>query len=145
MASNEEVLRKGMIKAKSIVSETIMASLISIGDAALVNAEKFHSYTHRTFNLSDSYGYAIYQKGILKKLKMNTPKAKKQDQQGTSGKDLGRSFLESYVSTEDWDLIVVAGEFYATALENQYNLDVLTGAYQATVEESESLFKKMPA
>lgn len=143
--TNDQVLTKGMEKAKSIVDGAIMASLIEIGDHALANAEKYHKYTHRTYNLSDSYGYAIYKKGVIKKLTMNDPQAIKKDQHGTSGKTLGSNFLQSYVSTKDWDLIVVAGEFYAEWLDRVKSLDVLSGAYQATVEESESLFKRIPA
>lgn len=147
MASNEEVLVKGMAKAKGIIRDAIINRLGEIGKASTKHALTVtREYTHRTFNLRDSYGYGIYENGRLIETWMNNPSANKPDEKGGYGKDRGVSFLEGYVPEgKGYSLIVVAGEFYADYLENVKGLDVLTGAYQYTAEESESMFRRMSA
>lgn len=144
MLSNEQVLTQGMAKVRQIADQAIIESLSELAEKSiehvLLNTKRWH---HRTFNLHDSYGYAIYQNGAQKKKWMNQPEATKPDTKGGSGAQMGSSFLDRFTSTGNWQLVVVAGEFYAEELDILKDLDVLTGAFQYTKENFLTDFKRM--
>jgi hypothetical protein len=144
MISNEQVLTSGMAKVRDIANDAIIESLSELAEKSiehvLMNTRLWH---HRTFNLSDSYGYAIYRNGSIKKKWMNQPKASQPDTKGGSGAQMGSDFLNSFSSTQPWELVVVAGEFYAEWLDRVKSLDVLTGALQYTQENFLADFKRM--
>ncbi len=144
MLSNEQVLTQGMAKVRDIANDAIIESLSELAEKSiehvLLYTKRWH---HRTFNLNDSYGYSIYRNGQIRKKWMNQPEATVPDSKGGSGAQMGSSFLDSFMSTGSWQLVVVAGEFYAEWLDRVKSLDVLTGAFQYTQENFLADFKRM--
>lgn len=144
MISNEQVLTSGMARVRQIADVAIVESLSELAEKSIEHVLAVtRGYKHRTFNLNDSYGYAVYRNGQVKKKWMNQSQAAKPDTKGTSGKVLGSAFLDAFTSTKPWALVVVAGEFYAEEVQFTYNLDVLTGAFQYTQENFLTDFKRM--
>ncbi len=142
--TNDQVLTQGMARVMDIANDAIIESLSELAEKSiehvLMNTKLWH---HRTFNLNDSYGYAIYHNGSQKKKWMNQPEATKPDTKGGSGAQMGSSFLDRFASTGNWQLVIVAGEFYAEWLDRVKNLDVLTGAFQYTQDNFLADFKKI--
>ena len=110
---------------KERMTEALVAQLAVEGDRILKECEQEADYTHRTYNLYDSYGYGIYVDGKLKRSGFLTNTAT-----ATEGnrwyKDTvkGRERLEEclsdeYKATKGIDMVVVAAMPYAHALENQ--------------------------
>jgi len=132
------------MKVKQIAEQAIIQSLSELAEKSiehvLINTKLWH---HRTYNLNDSYGYAIFHNSQRVKKWMNNPKASKPDTKGGSGAQMGSNFLDSFASTGNWQLVVVAGEFYAEELDILKSLDVLSGAYQYTEDNFLQDFHKI--
>lgn len=140
---NDKVLNDGMAKIKQIAEAAIIESLSELAKNSIDYAILGKGYTNRSFNLHDSYGFAIYHNGSLVKKWMNSPEATKQDAQGSTGSQRASDFLDSFDSVGSWQLIVVAGEFYADWLERVKGLDVLSNAYQYTEQNFLQDFKRI--
>lgn len=141
--TNEQVLTNGMAKAKEIIEKKVIESLSNLGEASIEHGGFAKEYTNRTYNLIDSYGYAIYRNNERVKTWMNPVAAIKNDTKGGRGHARAEEFFSQHTSKSPWELVVVAGEFYAADVQILYYLDVLTGAYQFSEDRFFSFFKPM--
>lgn len=141
---NKQVLDEGMARMRKMADDAIIQSLSELAEASIKHVLTItRGYTHQTFNLRDSYGYAIFHNSKEVKKWMNNPSAKEPDSRGESGAMQGSDFLYQFSSTKPWQLVVVAGEFYAADVQITAELDVLTGAYQYTQENFLNDFKRI--
>ena len=132
-----------MKRVQQIADDAIVESLDKLAKSSISVSILNRGYTHRTYNLNDSYGFGIYHNGSLIRKWLNNPEATSPDSRGGSGAQMGSLFLDKFSSTGDWQLVVFAGEFYAADLETFYKLNVLTGAYQYTEQNFLQDFKKI--
>ena len=140
---NDKVLNDGMAKIKQIAEAAIIESLSELAKTSISVSILNRGYTHRTFNLNDSYGFGIYHNGILVKKWLNSSEATSPDSKGGSGAQMGSLFLDRFISEGDWQLVVFAGEFYAADLETFHRLNVLSNAYQYTEQNFLQDFKRI--
>ena len=78
-------------------------------------------YQHRTKNLHDSYGYALYVYGEVER--QYTPPAQAEKSKKWYGRDIQgheeiEKFIKSYKTTHPIELVIVAAMPYAEVLEN---------------------------
>ena len=142
---NDKALNDGMAKIKQIAEAAIIESLSELAETSINYALDYKGYHNITYNLHDSYGYAIFHRGVEVKKWMNPPRAYKTDARGGFGADWGSIILSEFDSTGDWQLVVVAGESYAEWHERfrvKY-ADVLTHGYQYTEQHFLRDFKKI--
>lgn len=142
--SNLKAIDAGIALAHKIKRDMIAISLDDIAKKAIDYAIANKGYNNQTFNLHDSFGYAIFIDGQLYKDATMTPmRAHVEDGRDGFGHDRGYEFLVGYSPRSKYELVVVAGEFYAATLEVIYGLDVLTGAYQFTADYAKMAFTKV--
>lgn len=141
--SNLKAINDGVKIANLIKNRSVVLALEDIAVKAIDYALANKGYENRTFNLHDSFGYAIYVNGELEKVKMTDAKAVIPDSYGNQGRDIGYEFLVDYRPRSNFDLVIVAGENYAATLEITYDLDVLTRSYQFAANYSKMAFKRM--
>lgn len=108
--------------------EDRLKKLVSVLDAEgkriLIECEQERTYTHRTKNLYDSYGYGIYVYGkLLKKGFISSSptatKTKKWYGVDVEGREQIENFLNrEYKPSKGIDLVIAAAIPYAHALEN---------------------------
>jgi len=133
-------------KVRAIMNNQILAGLRNVREAALKYAQSSHGFKNRTFNLEDSYGAGIYLNGRLIEKTLSSPKATKPIvRNGVSydGHAAADNFLNTYQSGDGYTLVVVAGMFYATWVENIHGLDVLTGSYETALEQMKLVWKEI--
>ena len=110
---------------KERMTEALVEQLAVEGDRILKECEQEADYTHRTYNLYDSYGYGIYVDGKLKRsgFLTNTATATEGNRwykDTVKGRERLEEFLsDEYKATKGIDMVVVAAMPYAHALENQ--------------------------
>lgn len=140
-----EQFEGGIMKARQYKDEAIEAGLRRFGNYIIECATTFVGYENQTYNLHDSYGYAVYHNEIIQgKPVMLRPVAYNPDTKGGWGKERGKDFLESFHPThKGWSITIVAGEFYASFLENEKKLDVLTRAMFHSKDSFLQHFTKM--
>lgn len=141
--NNLKAITNGVMLAHKIKQNMIVNSLDNIAQKAIDYALRNKGYDNQTFNLHDSFGYAIYVNGELEKVKMADSKSHTPDDRGDQGRDIGYEYLVDHTPRSPYELVISAGEFYAATLEVMYQLDVLTGAYQFTADYANMAFKKM--
>ena len=142
--NNLKIINASADLAHKIKQDMILLSLDDIARKAIDYALENKGYNNQTFNLHDSFGYAIFVNGQLYKDAIMQPmKAKVEDDRGGYGRDKGYEFLVEYTPKSKYEVVIVAGEFYAATLEVMYSLDVLTGAYQFTADYAKMAFKKI--
>lgn len=102
----------------------VLDQLEKEGQRILRECEHERSYTHRTQNLYDSYGFGVYcngklaRKGFLSSLPTAT-KAKKWYGVEVEGREQIENFLNrEYKPSKGIDLVIAAAMPYAHALEN---------------------------
>ena len=96
------------------------------GKELVASAYSSSEFEDDTYNLRDSYGYAVYYNGRVKAFGgLNGKKATvpKQESIGSKNKSFGRDDLEQYVKmygakSYGFELIVIAVKFYAGLLED---------------------------
>ena len=94
------------------------------GKTILAECEKEREYTHRTYNLHDSYGSAVYYNGVLQEdsIYYITPSAEKSKRwrgRWIRGHDELIDFLHEYnARKKGLDLVIVAAMPYASYLED---------------------------
>ena len=140
---NDKVLNDGMALIRKMADDAIITSLSELAKLSIDNALLNKGYTNRTFNLHDSYGFAIYHNGAIVKKWMNNSEATIPDAKGGTGALRGSAFLDNFSSTGNWQLVVVAGEFYADQVQFGYGLDVLTHGYQYSEQNFLKDFKRI--
>ncbi len=135
------------MKAEGIMHNDAINILTRLANTVLNYAQTRHTFKNQTFNLEDSYGYAIYYNGSIVKKTLSESKANKpkvHDYEVWSGRESANAFLDRYPAESGYTLVVVAGMFYAEWVEKIYRLDVLTGSFNLAHAEIEKLFKEIP-
>ena len=110
--------------ANGVMITRLLDTLEKEGKRILAECEQERTYTHRTHNLYDSYGFGVYlngklqRKGFLSRSETAT-ETKKWYGQEISGREQIENFLTGeYKSGKGIDLVVVAAMPYAEVLEN---------------------------
>lgn len=110
--------------ASNKVISYVVQALAKEGERILKECESERTYTHRTKNLYDSYGYGIYVGGKLSKIGFLTSSPSATTSKRWYGKNVqGREQIESflrgeYTPTDGIDLVIAAAMPYAEVLEN---------------------------
>lgn len=135
------------MKAEEIMRDNCIEILSKLATVLLNYAQTRHTFKNQTFNLEDSYGYAIYYNGSIVKKTLSSPKStqpKIHDFESWSGVAAASAFLDRFPAEDGYTLVVVAGMYYALWVEKIHKLDVLTGSFNLAQTEIEKLFKEMP-
>ena len=145
MKSIGEQFEEGIARALQYRDNDIESGLRDFGNYIIEYAAKSKYPNNRTYNLQDSYGYAIYyDRKMVGMPVMLHNIADEPDTEGGWGTERGKRFLESYhPKCKGWSMAIVAGEFYASFLENEKNLDVLVQAMFHSEESFMQHFTKM--
>lgn len=106
--NNKEVLTSGCKRALKIKDKVISKALMNIAKDAVSVAVDSHNFDNQTFNLEESYGYAVFHNGIM---------IDQMVEGASEGSQKAIDFLVSYTSTKSWELVVVAGADYAANLQ----------------------------
>ena len=105
-------------------TEQIVAQLANEGDRILRQCVEERDYTHRTYNLYDSYGYGVYVNGRLMRrgFLQSSPQAtepRKWYGENVRGRDEILEFLTSgYKPSKNIELVIAAAMPYAKVLES---------------------------
>lgn len=135
------------MKAEEIMQNDAINILTRLANTVLNYAQTRHTFKNQTFNLEDSYGYAIYYNGNIVKKTLSESMAsrpKVHNFEVWRGREAANALLDRYPAEEGYTLVVVAGMFYAEWLEKIHRLDVLTGSFNLAQTEIEKLFKQIP-
>lgn len=142
--NNKKVLTSGCKRALKIKDRVIAAAFMNIAQDALKVAVDEHNFDNQTFNLEESYGYAVFHNGIMIDQRIEG---------ASEGSQKAIDFLVSYTSTKSWELVVIAGADYAANLQGYVRktdgyrsvagdeLDVLNQSFTFVALESLEYFK----
>lgn len=109
---------------KQQATELIVARLANEGARILRQCVEQRDYTHRTYNLYDSYGYGVYVNGRLMRrgFLQSSPQAtdpRKWYGENVRGRDEILEFLTSgYKPSKNIELVIAAAMPYAKVLES---------------------------
>lgn len=109
---------------KQQATELLVARLANEGDRILRQCVEQRDYTHRTYNLYDSYGYGVYVEGRLVRrgFLQRSPQAtdpRKWEGENVRGRDEILEYLASvYEPSQDIELVIAAAMPYAPVLES---------------------------
>lgn len=106
--NNKEVLTSGCKRALKIKDKVISKALMNIAKDAVSVAVDSHNFDNQTFNLEESYGYAVFHNGIM---------IDQMVEGASKGSQKAIDFLASYTSKKSWGLVVIAGADYAANLQ----------------------------
>lgn len=105
---NRRALNAGLDKAMMLKNAAIQSAFKAVLSSTIEDAVAKHNYDNQTFNLENSYGWAIYHNHTMIE----------SDVKGAGdGATRTQSFLSSYLSFYDWEGVVIAGAKYAKDLE----------------------------
>lgn len=105
---NTKALNAGFVKAMTVKDAAIQSAFRTVLSATIEDAVAKHNYDNQTFNLENSYGWAIYHNHTMVE----------SDVKGAGdGATRAHAFLSSYLSFHDWEGVVIAGAKYAKELE----------------------------
>lgn len=145
--NNTAIIESFAMQAEEIMHNDCINILTKLADTVLDYAQTRHTFKNQTFNLEDSYGYAIYYNGSIVKKTLSSSKAnqpKIHDFKSWSGVDAASAFLDRYPAEDGYSLVLVAGMYYALWVEKIHKLDVLTGSFNIAQTEIEKIFKEIP-
>lgn len=105
---NTRALNAGLVKAITTKDNAIQSAFRAVLSATIEDAVANHNYDNQTFNLENSYGWAIYHNHVMVE----------SDVKGAGdGATRAQAFLSSYLSFHDWEGVIIAGAKYAADLE----------------------------
>lgn len=118
------------------------ADLAIIGAELLPKAFDQSTYTNRTYNLSDSYGWGVYYNGKLeRKGYLLSAVASEPHASGKDGRTEVENFLSSYKARDKGhELIFVAAMFYAGILESGVGLSTKYVVISSIKDDLEAIF-----
>lgn len=126
------IKRKGKLFQFDIkaVDEYLEKLMHQIGEFGAKFAIERHEFQNQTFNLQDSYGYAVYKDGAMVGSPVmfgkNATERIEYKGQSLSGYEEGiKALKNTEVPSSGWTVVVVAGMYYATWVEEVWGLDVL--------------------
>ena len=146
---NKSVIESGVKKAQGIADMIIYATLEDVCVEALEISRGFpgHPYDNFTYNLQQSIACAIYHEGgivfedwtdrdwsVANPAKYEPWGAYPGDGIHDDGPSDAKDFLDSYVSSQPWEVVFIAGAEYADNIERFYRekgdpIRVLWGAF----------------
>lgn len=128
------------LKKQSIDKTT--DDLALIGKTLLPKAFDESTYTNRTYNLSDSYGWAVYYNGVLKRKGfLLNQVASEPHASGKDGRQEVEDFFNSYsANSRGHELIFVAAMFYAGILESGVGLSTKYVVISSIKDDLERIF-----
>lgn len=128
---------------KARISE-LVKELSKEGQRIVANQLNNVGYTHRTYNLNDSYGFGVYLEGKLVSKGFSPHKAsgsKMWENEIISGRKAITDFLENkYKPHPGIDLVIAVAMPYGEIVEEKYKYEVLSTA-RNDVEQLTSKFK----
>lgn len=105
---NTRALNAGLVKAITTKDAVIQSAFRAVLSATIEDAVAKHNYDNQTFNLENSYGWAVYHNHVMVE----------SDVKGAGdGATRAQAFLSSYLPFHDWEGVVIAGAKYASDLE----------------------------
>lgn len=125
--------------AKALTKEAIEKQTKMLKDyapIALQDAYNDRDFRNQTYNLKDSYAWAVYYKGVRKgKGFLGNKEADGFSNfhgQAINGRQLANDFISKYISIVDngWELMMVAAAPYSVALEGE-GFMVLSAAFDS--------------
>lgn len=130
------------------LEEQMYNAMVKIGEVGVEYAVNMHGFQNQTFNLQDSYGYAIYYNGQMAGNPMMVDKKADYPKEvgglTYSGREEGIKALEGFNPPEQgWSVVVVAGMVYASFVEEYYGLDVLLGSEQEAKIYAENILNEI--
>lgn len=104
--------------------DQLATKLIQRGKELVKEAIDTRDYTHRTYNLHDSYGAGVYYQGKLKKVYYNTPKQadkpkKFYGKEYKGSEEIKKALNEYKPNSNGLVLIIIATMPYADILEHE--------------------------
>lgn len=105
---NSKALREGAAIATSIKDANIKAAFKAVLTSIIDDAVANHNFDNQSFNLENSYGWAIYHNHVMIESDVKG---------GGEGATRAQAELSSYLSFHDWEGVVIAGAKYAKELE----------------------------
>lgn len=104
--------------------DQLATKLIQRGKELVKEAIDTRDYTHRTYNLHDSYGAGVYYQGKLKKVYYNTPKQadkpkKFYGKEYKGSEEIKKALNEYKPTSKGLVLIIIATMPYADILEHE--------------------------
>jgi len=129
---------------QKIMDTIIEEKLHKIGMDGVKYAIEHHVFKNRTYNLQDSYGYAIYRNGAMVGDPVILDKKATVAIKGMYGYDeCVKKLNEFKPESSAWTLVVMAGMYYASYVEEYYGLDVLENSYMHAQERANGEFKNI--
>lgn len=114
-----------MGKIKDMYVNALIEQLAKEGERIMRECLQEKDYTHQTYNLHDSYGYAVYYQGSIKRSGKPSPQAlepKKFGSESITGERAITDYLNSYKPSNGIELVIVAAMPYAIRLEHGQGL-----------------------
>lgn len=134
--------------AKTDWTQRIVNELTKEGQRIVAQQLKKVGYTHRTYNLNDSYGFGVYVEGKLVSKGFSPQKAvkgKKWENEIIKGRKAIADFLETkYKPHPGIDLVVAVAMPYGIIVEETYKYQVIATARES-VKALTSKFKNSTA
>lgn len=126
-----------------VIDDEIINALNKIGEFAL-SKTNLHEFDNYSFNLEDSYAYAVYKNGnivsgpVLLDKKATDPNPIG----GKFGRDYSKDYLKEIKPQGGYSLVVVANTPYAVAVEMS-NRDVMVSLTWETINEAKDVFSNL--
>lgn len=153
--SNNKVIDNGIKTFYANHRKVMIEMMKTLGAQAMQKCLE-HPYMNQTYNLEDSLGYGIYVDGNnIGMYWANSPREavapngvnrsydSKYYNEMHTGRDVSELFLTSYKSKVKYELVVIAGQWYASFVENIHNLDVITNSFAEMGDSVPKEFKKI--
>ncbi len=126
-----------------IVDQEIIQALNKIGEFAL-SKTNLHEFDNYSFNLEDSYAYAVYKDGqiISGPVLLDKKATEPNPSGGKFGRDYSKEYLKGIKPKGGYSLVVVANTPYAVAVEME-NRDVMVSLTWETLNEAKDVFSNL--
>ena len=134
------------VNLNQMFEKAIIDKLIELGYYAINYAIENHEFQNQSYNLEDSYAFAVYKFGKMvgQPHLYNKKATVKPEKKGVDfGYDEAKKFLTSQNPKGDYVLIVCAALYYGKRLEDIYSLDVLTNTEWETEKEAKKILKNI--
>lgn len=134
------------VNMRQMLEKAIIEKLNQLGEFAIKYAIENHEFENRTYNLEDSYSFAVYKNGnmIGSPVMYDKKATEKVSQKGVDyGHDEAKNFLNSQNPQGDYALVVCAALFYGDILEEIYSLDVLSATEWETEKEAKKILNNL--
>lgn len=129
-----------------LLEKSIVERLNQLGEFAIKYAIENHEFENDTYNLEDSYAFAVYKKGeMIGSPVMYDKKATEKVLKNNVeyGYDEAINFLNSQNPEGDYSLVVCAALFYGNILQEFYSLDVLNRTEWETEGQAFEILKDL--